>query len=178
MKSTIGIGICATAFLSQCATNKQIPDSLICYEQGELSATAIKDDYRMVDLVCALPSIWEVSLPFRGSFLRETYKEEIPEDFIEVSEIGAQVGFTVMRLDKDLLAVTTHSEMAGDDGDEVRVMRRVPGAWQDLTHRAFPYTINKNSRIRGNLDKSVLVSERNPDRNRKFVWNGSLYVEE
>ena len=175
MKPTSCIGICATLILTQCASNKphpenQIPDTLIYYERGDRSADAIKDQYRMVDLVSALPSTWEIGFPNRATYLEAIYKERIPEDFIEVPEEGAQCEFTVMRLDRDLVAVTTHSDMDSDDG--LRILRRVPSAWQDITPQAFPYALHKNSRIHGKRDKSLTVD------GSRFVWNGSRYVNE
>jgi hypothetical protein len=173
MRSTNVIAVSASVFLAQCTTNKQIPDktiqdSLIYYEQGERPAEAIKDAYQMSDLVCALPATWEIDFSRRALRLEALYKGRIPEDFIEVPETGAQCEFTVMRLDKDLVAVTTHSDMDSDDG--LRIMRRVPCAWQDITPQAFPYALHKNSRIHGNSDKSLMVD------GSIFVWNGSRYV--
>ena len=175
MKSTIVIAVCTSVFLSQCATNKQISDkqiqdSLIYYEQGERSAEAIKDAYQMSDLACALPATWEIDFSRRASRLEALYKERIPEDFIEVPETGAQCEFTVIRLDKDLVAVTTHSDMDSDDG--LRIMRRVPCAWKDMTPQAFPYALHKHSRIHGKSDKSLIVD------GSRFVWNGFRYTKE
>jgi hypothetical protein len=175
MKPTIVSSVCASVLLAQCATHKQIPDNpipdtLIYYEHGQLSAEAIKNAYEMTDLVCALPATWEVDFSRRASRLKELYNERIPEDFIEVPETGAQCAFTVMRLDKDLVAVTTHSDMDSDDG--LRILRRVPSAWQDITPQAFPYALHKNSRIHGNRDKALIVD------GSRFVWKDSRYVKE
>ncbi|MBK8040712.1 MAG: hypothetical protein IPK22_26805 [Verrucomicrobiaceae bacterium] len=175
MKPTIGICICATLILSHCATNKplpenQIPDTLIDCEQGDRSADEIKDQYQMVDLVSALPEPWEIRFPNRAPYLEALYKERIPEDFIEVPEEGAQCKFTVIRLDRDLVAVTTHSDMGTDDS--LRILRRVPSAWQDITSQAFPYALHKVSRIHGHRDRSLIVG------GSKFVWNGSSYIKE
>lgn len=129
----------------------------------------------MIELVCALP-IWEIAPQNRGGYISEYCKQETSEDLFSIEGIGAQQAFTIVRLDKDLVAVISHANVIGDI-NSVRVLRRVPDAWQDLTSRVFPYMVDKDSRIRGNRDKSVVVRDSKSAADRTFIWSGSRYVE-
>ena len=176
VNTKIWLATCGALLFCQCTTDSVTHDTLIPFENAGHLPDRIREGYRMVDLACALP-VWEVSVPFRGTYLSKIYNNEIPEDYIEVPMEGAQTGFTVIRLDRDLLAVTTHTELIGEY-DTIRVLRRIPGAWQDLTARAFPYALDKESRIRANREKIIVVSEPASSRERRFAWSGSQFVEE
>ena len=177
---------CAASFvfLCQCTTKPTandeshppatIADSLIPMEHSAYGQGSVRD-YRMIHLVCALP-IWESNPEDRGRYIAEYCKQEPSEDLFSIEALGAQQGYTILRLDKDLVAVISHAEMEGQIND-VRVLRRIPDAWQDLTTRTFPYTIDKMSRIRGNRDKSMIVREPGSATDRTFIWSGSRYVE-
>ena len=176
MKVNTILGLCGISLLCHCTTNETTPDTLIPFEHAGHPPNSIRDGYRMIQLVVALP-IWEIAPQDRGTYISEFCKQEPSEDLFAIEAIGAQQAFTILRLDKDLVTVISHANVIGDI-NSVRVLRRIPGAWQDLTSRAFPYAVDKNSRIRGNRDKSVVVREPHSGRERRFIWTESRYVEE
>jgi hypothetical protein len=137
----------------------------------------IRSAYTMRQLVCALDTrCWEVDPVNRGAYLGKLYPDGVPEDFVRIPEDGAQPELFVIRLDRDLLAVVVHSDMIGPP-DSVRVLRRIPNAWMDVTTRFFPYTIPKGWRYRGERNKSVVARDPETGKQRHFVWTGKRFTE-
>ena len=187
LSGTVLLGVVA---LCQCARdaavskpNPGVADTLIPAESVGTHHGRIS--YGMSDLVCALPHVWEVDPPFRGSYLRRLYPERysgdpsaVPDNYVSIPIDGAQTGFTVTRLENDLVVVTTHHDVEGDH-DRVYILRRVPGSWLDLTSAMFPYPVPMDSgvRVRGLRDKSILMRLKYDGPERRFLWNGRRYEE-
>lgn len=162
--------------LSSCATQRRISDTLIDYEAAGHSKERICDAYTMRDLICALDnSFWELHPTGRGSWVDEHYPSGVPHDFIVLPESGAQCALTATRLDKDVLAVVSNSQMV-DGSSSIRVLRRIPGGWIELTSRAFPYRLASDARIEAKRDKSVIVRHTKSGASEKYVWRGSQFV--
>jgi hypothetical protein len=169
--------MCKIILLVGCSTNGELRDTLIPYEQSEQSSEDLREDYRMLDLVYALP-LWEIAPQHRGAFVSEFATERDSEDYFETEGVGAQSAFTVLRLKADLVAVIVRPETEGDV-DSITIMQRRSrsGSWKDMTSRVFPYSLPPKSRIRGNRDKTVTVQEPKTPNQRLFRWTGSKYIE-
>ena len=161
--------------MTGCSTNDDSRDTLIPNEHSGQSAEDPKEDYRMLDLVYALP-LWEIAPQHRGTFVSEFATERDSEDYFETEGVGAQTAFTVLRLKADLVAVIERPETEGNV-DSITIMQRRSDSWKDMTSRVFPYSLPPKSRIRGNRDKTITVQEPNRPNQRSFRWTGSKYHE-
>ena len=162
--------------LASCTTPRRISDTLIDYEAAGHPKERIRDAYTMRDLICALDnSFWELHPTGRGSWVDEHYPSGVPEDFIVLPESGAQCALIATRLDKDLLAVVSNSELV-DGSSSIRVVRRIRGGWVELTQRAFPYRVTRDARIEAKRDKSIVVRHTTSGASERYVWRGSQFV--
>jgi hypothetical protein len=159
-----------------CSTPKRISDTLIDYEAAGHPKDAIRNAYTMRDLVCALDNrFWELPPAGRSPWLDANYPGGVPEDFISLPESGAQVALSAIRLDKDVLAIVSNSQLV-DGSSELRVLRRTPGGWTELTRRAFPYRYGSGARLEAQRDRSVIVRHRDSGTLQRYVWRGSKFV--
>jgi hypothetical protein len=167
--------MCKIILFVGCTTNGEIRDTLIPSEQSGQSADDIREDYRMLDLVYALP-LWEIAPQHRGAFVSEYATERDSDDYFETEGVGAQPAFTVLRLKSDLVAVIERPETEGDV-DSITIMQRLSGSWKNMTNRVFPYSLAPKSRIKGNRDMTIIVQDPDSPKQRLFRWTGSKYIE-
>jgi hypothetical protein len=133
--------------------------------------------YAMRDLVPALPDVWGDARPkFAGSLLDKQYPKGLPEDFVAVEGQGLMASFTVARLGADLVSVASHWDLAGEH-DEVRVLRRTPDGWKDLTPNLFPYPVPKDEevKVRGTRGGTISVQLEFGGPSLRYDWDGMQY---
>lgn len=131
----------------------------------------------MRDLVLALPEIWgDVSPKFAESLLDKQYPKGLPEDFVAVEGEGLMASFTVARLESDLVSVAYHWDLAGEH-DEVRVLRRTPDGWKDLTPILFPDPVSKDEevKVRGTRGGTISVQLKFGEPSLRYEWDGTRY---
>lgn len=133
--------------------------------------------HSMRDLVLSLPNVWgEVSPKFAESLFDKQYPKGPPEDFVAVEGEGLMASFTVARLEPDLVAVANHWDLVGEY-DEVRVLRRTPNGWKDLTSILFPDPIPKDEevRVRGTRGGTISVQLKFGGPSQHYDWDGTQY---
>lgn len=131
----------------------------------------------MRELVLALPAVWgDVRPTFAESLLDKQYPKGLPEDFVDVEGEGLMASFTVARLESDLVSVANHWDLAGEH-DEVRVLRRTPDGWMDLTPILFPYPIPKDEevKVRGTRGGTISVQLKFGEPSLRYDWDGTQY---
>ncbi len=137
----------------------------------------ISSRYAMRDLVLALPDVWgDVRPTFAESLLDKQYPKGLPEDFVAVEGEGLMASFTVARLESDLVSVANHWDLAGEH-DEVRVLRRTPDGWKDLTTTLFPYPVPKDEevKVRGTRGGTISVQLKFGGPSLHYDWDGTQY---
>ena len=137
----------------------------------------VSTQFAMRDLVLALPDVWgDVSPKFAESLLDKEYPKGPPEDFVAVEGEGLMASFTVARLESDLVSVAHHWDLAGEH-DEVRVLRRTPNGWKDLTPNLFPDPVPKDEevKVRGTRGGTISVQLKFGGPSLRYDWDGTQY---
>jgi len=161
--------------LAACTDSRHITDTLIDYEAAGHSRETLRNAYTMEDLVCALDnSFWEISPGGRHAFVRQAYPDGVPETVISLPESGAQVAIAALRLDKDLLAVITSSDLMGPHS-AVRVLQRVPGGWDESTATVFAYRMPKESAARILGERMIEVKDARTGMTQRYFWKGRRF---
>jgi len=137
----------------------------------------ISTQYAMRDLVLAIPDVWgDVRPKFAESLLDKQYPKGLPEDFVAVEGEGLMASFTVARLESDLVSVANHWDLAGEH-DEVRVLRRTPDGWKDLTPVLFPDPVpnDEEVKVRGTRGGTISVQLKFGGPSLRYDWDGTHY---
>lgn len=139
----------------------------------------------MMKLLLALDAgeYWEASEAYRPEMIRKQNPKGVPENYIELEGQGAQINITALRLDGSTLAVAAGSPVmrAFSDGAHpmgyyLRVLRRTPEGWQDLTEAVFPYSTPPHGSVSLYPDNTLVSRDESRKHSKIYRFNGQRFV--